>query len=139
MAAPQRATEPSSSELVSSPAPQPRVETPIAHLDNATPRAVIHPKDLPPITRLDPSNSGNIRADQKYQQQQNKLIAKQTQERQNLQQKQESQRRPNANQAQTQQLDQRHSQQTQQLSQKHQAQKQSLQARQPQAKPEKTK
>jgi hypothetical protein len=136
MAPPQRATEPSPSPVRGA-APQPRVEAPVMHSDNAPPRAVIHPKDLPPIVRPEPSNSGNIRADQKYQQQQDKLITKQTQERQNLQQKQDSQRRPNANPAQTQQLDQRHSQQTQQQSQKHQAQQQSLQTHQPKAEPKK--
>jgi hypothetical protein len=136
MAAPQRATDPSRSPVTSAPS-QPRAEAPAMHSDNAQPRAVVHPNDLPPFVRAAPSNSGNAKADQKYQQQQDKLIAKQTQERQNLQQKQESQRRPNADPAQSQQLDQRHSQQTQQLEQKHQGQQQSLQARQPQEKPKK--
>ena len=102
-----------------------------------TPRTVVHPNDLAPIARSAPSNSGNARADQKYQQQQDKLVAQQTQERQKLQQKQESQHQPHATQAKTQQLEQKHAQQTQQLSQKHEAQQQSMQSRQPQARPHK--
>jgi hypothetical protein len=97
-------------------------------------RAVVHPKDLSPIARPEPYNSGNAKADQKYQQQQNKLITKQTQDRQQLQQKQdtEHQRTSNTN---TQQLEQKHQQQTQNLAQKHTSQQQSLQTRQPQARP----
>jgi hypothetical protein len=136
MAAPQRATEPSRSSA-NSETTQPRAEAPAMHSDNASPRATVHPNDLPPISRSAPANSGDAKADQRYQQQQDKLIAKQTQERQNLQQKQESQHRPNASTAQIQQLEQRHSQQTQQLQQKHQVQQQSLQARQPQERPKK--
>jgi len=96
--------------------------------DNRTP---VHPKDLAPIARPAPVNSGNTAADQKYQQKQDQLIARQNQERQNLQQKQESehQQRGNAN---TQKLEQKHQQQTQKLVQRHTAQQQSLQARQPQ-------
>jgi hypothetical protein len=95
-------------------------------------RPVVHPNDLPPITRPAPVNSGNARADQKYQQQQDKLIAQQNQERQNLQQQQEAEHQLKATPAQAQQVEQKHAQQTQQLSQKHQAQQQSMQARQPQ-------
>lgn len=97
-------------------------------------RAPIHPKDLPPIARPAPVNSGNAKADKRYEQQQDKLMAKQTQERQNLQQRQdaEHQRKPNA----PPKLEQKHQQQTQQLAQKHAAQQQKLQARQPQAKPQ---
>jgi hypothetical protein len=91
----------------------------------------VHPKDLAPISRPAPVNSGNTRADRQYEQKQGQLIGRQTQERQNLQQKQdaEHQRRPNAN---TQQLEQKHQQQTQQLAQRHTTQQQSLEARQPQ-------
>lgn len=136
MAAPQREDQPSRSPATRIPS-QPQAEPGTMHSDNAQPRATVHPSDLPPMTRPAPSNSGNARADQRYQQQQDKLIAKQTQERQNLQQKQESQHSPNADPVQKQQLEQRHSQQTQQLEQRHQVQQQSLQARQPQAKPRK--
>jgi hypothetical protein len=103
------------------------------------PRPAVHPNELPPVARPAPVNSGNARADKKYEQQQDKLIARQTQDRQNLQQRQEAQHqqltRQNAGAAKTQQLEQRHQQQTQQLSQKHATQQQSLQARQPQARP----
>jgi hypothetical protein len=136
MAAPQRATEPARPQA-SGTAPQPHAEAPAMHSDNAPSRAVVHPNDLPMIARPAPINSGNAKADKKYEQQQDNLIAKQTQERQNLQQKQESQHRSNASPAETQQIEQQHAQQTQQLSQKHDSQQQSLQARQPQAKPKK--
>jgi hypothetical protein len=99
-------------------------------------RPAVHPKDLAPIARPAPVNSGNAGADKKYEQQQDKLIAKQTQERQALQQKQDSEHqqlaRQKASDAKTQQVEQKHQQQTQQLVQKHTAQQQSLQARQPQ-------
>ena len=102
-------------------------------------RPVVHPNDLPPIARPAPVNSGNANADKKYEQQQDKLIAKQTQDRQNLQRKQDAEHqqltRRNASDARTQQVEQKHQQQTQQLSQKHTAQQQSLQARQPQPRP----
>ena len=134
MAEPRRAEEPARSP-VSGVASEPRTEAPAMHSENAAPRAIVHPNDLPPIARPAPANSGNVKADRKYQQQQDNLIARQTQERQVLQQKQELEHRPNVNPAETQQIEQRHAQQTQQLSQKHQVQQQSLQARQPQAKP----
>jgi hypothetical protein len=99
----------------------------------AAPRAVVHPNDLAPIARPAPSNSGDAKADKKYNQQQDKLIAQQTKERQNLQQKQDAEHQVNASPAKTQKLEQKHSQQTQRLSQRHQAQQQSMQSRQPQA------
>jgi hypothetical protein len=97
-------------------------------------RTAVHPKDLPPISRPAPVSSGNAKADKKYQQQQEKLIAKQTQEREKLQQKQEAEHQKKAN-ANAQKLEQKHQQQTQKLAQKHTAQQQSLQARQPQPRP----
>jgi hypothetical protein len=99
-----------------------------AHADHPA----VHPNDLAPIARPAAANSGNARADKKYDQQQDKLIARQTQERQSLQAKQdaEHQQKTNANNAK---LEQKHQQQTQKLSQQHAAQQQSLQARQPQA------
>ena len=54
----------------------------------ARPNVASHPKELPPIERSAP-NTGNAKADQKYQKQQDKLVAKQTQDRQKLQQKQD--------------------------------------------------
>lgn len=101
------------------------------------PRAAIHPKELPPIARPAPVNSGNAKADKKYEQQQDKLIARQTQERQQLQQKQDAEHQQKAN-ADTQKLEQKHQQQTQKLVQKHTTQQQSLQARQPQARESKS-
>ncbi len=94
-------------------------------------RAAVHPKELPPIARPAAVNSGNAKADKKYEQQQDQLIARQTQERQSLQQKQDAEHQQKAN-ANNQKLEQKHQQQTQQLVQKHTAQQQSLQARQPQ-------
>ena len=94
-------------------------------------RPAVHPKDLPPIARPAPANSGNKRADKKYEQQQDKLIAKQTQERDQLQQKQDAEHQQKAN-ANNQKLEQKHQQQTQKLVQKHTAEQRTLQARQPQ-------
>jgi len=122
-------------ELEAAPVRQPgETPRPGAVGDANAGRAPVHPKELPPIARPAPVNSGNPSADKRYEQQQDKLIAQQTQDRQNLQRKQEAehQQKPNASPA----LEQRHQQQTQQLSQKHATQQQKLQSRQPQAKPE---
>jgi hypothetical protein len=99
------------------------------------PRNAVHPKDLPPITRPEPVNSGNAKADKKFQQQQEKLIAKQEQERDQLQQKQDAEHQKKLNDAQTQKLEQKHQQQTQNLVQRHTEEQQSLQARAPQPRP----
>ncbi len=108
-------------------AAEPRAESP-AH-------PAIHPNDLPPAERPAPPNSGDAKADKKYQQQQEKLYAKQDQERQKLQQKQDQEHqqlaKQKANEAKTQQLEQKHQQQTQQLRQKHTEQQQTLQAARP--------
>jgi hypothetical protein len=103
--------------------------------ENAPAHTAVHPNDLAPIARPEPVNSGNAKADRKYEQNQDKLIAKQTQERQSLQQKQDGEHQQKAN-ATNAKLEQKHQQQTQQLSQKHAAQQQTLQARHPQPKPE---
>jgi hypothetical protein len=94
--------------------------------------APVHPKDLPPVARPAAPQTGNPKLDQKYQQQQDKLVAKQTQDRQKLQQQQdrEHQQQAKASPAQTQQLEQRHQQQTQQLQQRHTQQVQQMQQRQ---------
>jgi hypothetical protein len=106
------------------------------HLGASPARTVTHPNDLAPIQRPEPVNSGNAKADRKYQQQQDSLIVKQNQERQSLQQKQDAEHQQlsqrKANDSQVQQVEQRHQQQTQQLSDKHASQQQSLQSRQPQ-------
>ncbi|HLV88537.1 MAG TPA: hypothetical protein VKV39_16250 [Candidatus Sulfotelmatobacter sp.] len=93
-----------------------------------------HPKELPPMQRPPAPNTGNAARDQKYQQQQQKLYAKQEQERQKLQAKQDQEhqrmQKQNANQARQQQMEQRHQQQTQQLQQRHEQQQQHMQQRQ---------
>jgi hypothetical protein len=95
---------------------------------------VFHPKELPPVQHPAPPNTGNTRTDQKYQQQQEKLVQRQNQERQNLQQKQEQEHQRLAQQkasdSRTQQVEQRHQQQTQQLQQKHEQQQQQIQQKQ---------
>lgn len=98
------------------------------------PSAPVHPKDLPPFQRPAPPQTGNSNRDQKYQQQQEKLYAKQEQERQKLQQKQDQEHqrmeRQPAAQGRNQQIEQRHQQQTQQLQQRHEQQQQRMQERQ---------
>jgi hypothetical protein len=105
---------------------QPRTESPA--------RPAIHPNDTPPAGRPAPPNTGNAKLDQKYQQQQEKLLTQQNQERQKLQQKQDQEHqqlaKQQANAAKTQQVEQKHQQQTQQLQQRHATQQQSLQTRQ---------
>jgi len=101
----------------------------------ATPRANLasHPKDLPPIERATAPNTGNARQDQKYQQQQQKLVTQQNQERQKLQQQQDKQHqqltRQNAPPQRVQQVEQQHQAQTQQLQQRHVQQMQQAQPR----------
>jgi hypothetical protein len=89
----------------------------------------VHPRDLPPVERSAP-NTGNPNRDRKYQQEQDKMYAKQERERQKLQQQQERehQRMPqNAGEARRQQVEQRHQQQTEQMQQRHGQQQQRLQ------------
>jgi hypothetical protein len=95
--------------------------------------AAVHPHDLPALTPTAP-NTGNPKKDKKYQQQQEKQIAKQQLERDKLQQQQDQEHQQLAQQkasdAQKQQVEQRHQQETQQLQQKHQLQQQQLQQKQ---------
>lgn len=90
----------------------------------ASPPANNHASELQPH-KYTPPNTGNPASDKKYQQQQDKLAAKQTQEHQKLQQQQEKEHQQAAKQkysdAQKQQMEQQHSQQTQQLEQKQKA------------------
>ncbi|MGB9072318.1 MAG: hypothetical protein WCC22_06575 [Terriglobales bacterium] len=117
-------------------ASQPRTNTPPTRPENSVPRPgnAVHPRDLPPAERPPASNMGNSKADQKYQQQQEKLFAKQEQERQKLQQKQDQEHQrltqQKADEARRQQVEQRHQQQTQQLQQKHAEQQRKLQDKQ---------
>jgi|HubBroStandDraft_6_1064221.scaffolds.fasta_scaffold382223_1 hypothetical protein len=96
-------------------------------------RAAVHPRDLPPAGRSTP-NTGNAKLDRKYQQQQEKQVAKQQQERDKLQQKQDQEHvnmdKQKVNDTQRQQVEQQHQQQTQQLQQRHQQQTQQLQQKQ---------
>ena len=101
----------------------------------ATARAntAVHPNELPPVRGMAP-NTGNVRQDQRYQQQQDKVIAQQTQERQKLQQQQDREHqqlsREKAPPERAQQVDQQHAQQTQQMQQRHTQQMQQVQQRQ---------
>jgi len=99
----------------------------------ARPNTATHPQDLPPVQRSTP-NTGNPKVDQQYQQQQDKVIAKENQDRQNLQQKQNQQHqqmtRQNAPAARVQQVEQQHQQQTQRMQQGHTQQMQRVQQRQ---------
>ena len=86
------------------------------------------------------TSTGNAATDKKYQQQQDKLAAKQNQEHQKLQQQQEKEHqqmaKKNVSDAQKQQMEQRHTQQTQQLEQKHTAQQRKMQTQQQQHAPQ---
>jgi len=103
--------------------------------ENNTSRSTgpVHPNDLPPVERTGPPNSGNAKQDQKNQQEQEKIRAKQEQERQQLQQKQEQEhqrmQQENANEARKQQLEQQHQRETQQMEQKHNEEQQRTQGR----------
>jgi YXWGXW repeat-containing protein len=126
--------------------PPPRSETNAAHPGTAVnpparsehnadrPPTAVHPKELPPVTRPPAPSTGNPNVDKKYQQEQEKLNARQEQERQKLQQKQDQEHQrmaqQKADEARKQQLEQMHQQQTQQLAQKHAEQQQKLQGRQ---------
>jgi hypothetical protein len=81
-----------------------------------------------------PPNTGNANQDKKYQQEQDKLAAKQNQEHQKLQQQQDKEHqqatKKNFNDGQRQQMEQRHTQQTQQMEQRHTQETQHVQERQ---------
>jgi hypothetical protein len=98
------------------------------------PTTAVHPKELPAVERPAAPNTGNAKLDQKYQKQQDKLVATQTKDRQQLQQKQDSEHqqlaRQKATPEKTQQVEQQHAQQTQQLQQTHTQQTQQMQQRQ---------
>jgi hypothetical protein len=102
----------------------------------ATARASLasHPKELVPIQRPAAPNTGNAKLDQKYQKQQDRVIAKQDQDRQKLQQRQDNEHQQLAKQkvdpVKTQHVEQQHQQQTQQMQQTHTLQMQQMQERQ---------
>jgi WXXGXW repeat (2 copies) len=117
----------SAAQPANTPAPRPENNVP-------KPPDASHAKDLQPHPRPAPPNTGNAKTDQKYQQQQDKLYAKQNQDHQKLQQKQEQDHQrlaqQNADEAKKQQVEQMHQQQTQQIEQKHAEQQQHLQTKQ---------
>jgi len=90
-----------------------------------------HVRELPAAERPPAPNTGNAKADKKYQKQQDKLYQQQSQEREKIAQQQEKEDKKAAkqNDAARQQVEQRHQQQTQQLQQKHQQQQQEMQQR----------
>jgi len=98
----------------------------------ARPDTAVHPKDLPPVERPAAPKTGNAKQDQKYQKEQEKVVAKQNQDRQKLQQTQDKEHRQlakqNAAPAKMQQAEQRHEQQTQQMQQGHVQQMQQMQS-----------
>jgi hypothetical protein len=97
-----------------------------------------HASELQPH-KFTPPNTGNVANDKKYQQQQDKLAAKQAQDHQKLQQQQDKEHQQastkNYNDAQKQQMEQRHAQQTQQVEQKHATQQKQMEQRQAPSKP----
>ncbi len=104
--------------------------------ENATtpnPNTNNHAGELQPH-KFTPPNTGNTATDNKYQQQQDKLAAKQSQDHQKLQQQQEKEHQQaaqkNYSDAQKQQLEQQHTQQTQQLEQKHATQQKQMEQHQ---------
>jgi len=105
----------------------------------AEPKAAVHPNDEPAIAHPAAVDSGNAKADKKYEKQQDKLIANQNKERQKLQEKQDADHRQltkqNASDARTQKVEQKHAQQTQQQTQRHASQQQQMQSRAPQSRP----
>jgi hypothetical protein len=98
-----------------------------------------HASELQPH-QFTPANTGNAATDGKYQQQQEKLAAKQAQDHQKLQQQQENEHqqaaKKNYNDAQKAQMEQRHAQQTQKVEQKHATQQKQMEQRQPAPRPE---
>jgi WXXGXW repeat (2 copies) len=117
------------------PAAANHVEAQSPHQDVPRPGNSAHASDLQRHQAAAAVDSGNAKQDQKYQQQQSKLIAKQNQDHQKLQQKQDQDHQrlaqKNASDAEKQQTEQKHQQQTQQLEEKHTQQQQHLQQRQP--------
>ena len=99
----------------------------------ARPMTNNHASELQPH-QFTPPNSGSAASDKKYQQQQEKLAAKQAQDHQRLQQQQEKEHQKAAarsyNEGQKQQMEQRHTQQTQQLEQRHATQQRQMEQRQ---------
>lgn len=102
-------------------------------------RTAMHPNELPPLERPAPPHGGNPNVDRKYQQQQEKMYAKQEKERQKLQQKQDQEHqkleRQSPDASRKQQVEQRHQQQTERLQQRQTQERQRSQQKQPPPKP----
>jgi hypothetical protein len=111
----------------------PSTENRPGNATEARPNTTNHASEVQPHTFTPPS-TGNNATDKKYQQQQDKLAAKQTQDHQKLQQQQEKEHQQatqkNYNDTQKQQMEQRHAQQTQQVEQKHATQQKQMEQRQ---------
>jgi hypothetical protein len=104
----------------------------------------VHPRDLSPLAHPAAPSTGDKKLDEKYQKQQDKMVAQQNKQRDKLEQSQEredredrevqrqsaNQARSQQNQARTQQTEQRHQQQTQQMRQGHEQQAQHMEQRQ---------
>ena len=94
----------------------------------------VHPKELPAIEHLAEPDTGSAKLDQKYQKQQDKLVAKQNQDRQKLQGQQDREHqqiaKQQSNEMRSQQQEQRHQQQTQRMQQTHIQQSQHMAERQ---------
>jgi hypothetical protein len=100
--------------------------------EGARPASPVHGSDVQPHT-VTPVNTGDAKADQKFQQQQQKLVDKQNAEHEKLakqQQKEDQKAAKTANQTRQQGLEQQHQNQTQQLEQRHAQQMQQMQSRQ---------
>ncbi len=99
----------------------------------------VHPNDLPPHARPEAPNTGNHDLDRKYQQEQDKLRAKQEREHQQLQQKQEQEHQrlehQRASDTRKQEMEQRHQRETQQMEQRHNQEQQQMQQRQQPSQP----
>lgn len=125
------ATEARGNEARSGTENRPETTTPL------NPNTNNHASELQPH-KLTPPNTGNTATDKKYQEQQDKLTAKQSQDHQKLQQQQEKEHQQatqkNYSDAQKQQLEQQHTQQTQQLEQKHATQQKQIEQHQAPAK-----
>jgi WXXGXW repeat (2 copies) len=121
-----------------------RENRPVANGGESRPANPTHASELPQHQVVTPPSSGDANRDRKYQQQQEKLVAKQNQEHQKLQQQQakedqraqqqvarqqQNQARQQQYQVRQQQTEQRHAQQTQQMEMRHTQQTQSFQER----------
>jgi len=97
------------------------------------PDTIIHANELQ-VHKFTPPNTGSAPTDKTYQQQQDKLAAKEAQDHEKLAQQQEKEHeqatQKNYNDAQKQQMEQRHTQQSQQLEQQHATQQKQMEQRQ---------